>query len=145
MELILTKKITQEHPMGCGVACVATRCRITYAQALKLFAEKEWAWTRGIYCKEMVAALAKAGYSYEWKAYDSKRHEEWLEKPGTIIFIKRSAQYPSGHYIVRVKGGWMNPWSNFPLMNPPKSAIQKKFPGEIEFIIFEPHTLTAST
>ena len=129
--------ITQIHPMGCGVACIASRCHITYPKALSLFNKPELAWTRGIYCKEMVTALAKAGLKYKYAKFSANKHKAYLEKVGTIVFTKPSSQYPSGHYFTRKKNGWMNPWINFPIITPAKSGTEKKLNEKISYVIFE--------
>lgn len=130
--------ITQIHPMGCGVACVASRCNITYSQALKAFKTPKLAWTRGIYCKEIVTALRNSGLEYKFERFATHRHKKHLAKAGTIIFTRPSLQYPSGHYFIRTKNGWMNPWINFPEMTPAKAGIQKNMDQKISYVIFEP-------
>lgn len=123
--------------MGCAVACVAARCGITYSQALRLFEKEEFAWTRGYYCPEVVAALARAGLlSYSYVAFRASKHAGVLESPGTVAFLAPSSRYPAGHYVLRVKDGWMNPWVNFPLINPARAALVKELEGKVAYVIF---------
>jgi hypothetical protein len=133
--------VSQEHLLGCGVACVASRCGITYKDALSLFSHPEHAWTRGYYCEEMVEALKSAGFFYSFARFDptdaGNKIARLLKIPGTIAFQERCEEYPHGHFFVRTSSGWMNPWSNFPWMDEIKSEIQPEIAGNISFVIFE--------
>jgi len=112
-------------------------CRISYAQALSLFKQKHNAWGRGFYCSEIVEALSKAQHQYKFSAYNSARHLKLAKQVGTIVFVGPSTQYPSGHFLLRVDEGWMNPWSNFPQMCPVRSDVVSKLPGKITYLVYE--------
>ncbi len=129
--------VSQEHPLGCAVACVASRARLSYARALLLFSDREGAWTRGYFCEEVVQALAAAGLSYGYERFDPGRHSHLLQRDGTLVFISRSARYPAGHYLARLGGRWMNPWSNYPQMVPVEAAFEESLPGGVEYVLFE--------
>ncbi len=122
--------------MGCAVACVASLLNITYSQAHALFTERENAWTRGFYCSEVVQALAQIGQEWNFKKFDPAEHLPLALRKGTIVFIAANSNYPMGHFLLRKKTGWMNPWSNFPQMIPVEAAIQEDLPGEISYLIF---------
>ena len=136
--------ITQEHPLGCGVACVAFRRGTSYADSLSLFAHPENAWSVGYYCADMVAALARAGLTYAFAEYDAARHSGLLSQEGTIVFIGACEKLPSGHYLIRAREGWMNPWSNFPSMVPARSAFQDSLPGTVTHVVYELKTQPAA-
>lgn len=53
----MKKSITQEHGMGCAVACTTYVLNYTYKRALKLYEAPHNAWSRGFYCQEIVKAL----------------------------------------------------------------------------------------
>lgn len=125
------KKVTQEHPMGCAVACVASICGISYERALLLFCNKLFASTKGYYCKDICSALKRKGKNYAYKK--AKQKINYCE--GVIVFILRSKKYPKGHYLVKTCNGWMNPWINFPHINPAKAGFQKRLPGKADWII----------
>jgi hypothetical protein len=132
------KTIAQEHPLGCAVACVASRCGISYKQAHKLFKDEEHAWSRGYYCSEVAWALAQTGFDrYRFELFDTEKHKVYLSREGTFIFVKRSERYPAGHYLLRTLNRWMNPWSNFPSMNHVTAASENDIPGEVEYIGYE--------
>lgn len=128
--------VTQEHSMGCAVACVASLCGISYSSALKLFDDTHLAWTRGFYCNEIVQALQKENLNFIYKKLVASDFYFELHIAGTIVFIAPNEHYPSGHFLLKTEKGWMNPWSNFPSMNPPQSKFEEKLPGEAEYVIF---------
>lgn len=50
----------------------------------------------------------KAEYHYLNKKWRRKIYQD-----KTIVFIRRSSLYPDGHYLIRGKKFWMDPWINF--------------------------------
>lgn len=122
------KPIKQRHPYGCGVACTAFILNTSYQNALRLFEKgKEKAENSGFFCKEIVGVLENAGMSYTYK-YVNDRVRKKIYKSGTIVFIKRSKKYPSGHYLTRYKNVWMDAWINFSDDNK-KAGFRKRLPG----------------
>lgn len=127
--------VVQRHGFGCGVACVAYAAGVSYKKALSLFAHPENAEAKGYWCRDLIAALAVAGLAYQHR-YFKPRHRKFLKDTGVIVYTRRSAKYPAGHYLVRTKSGlWMNPWANFPEMNPRIAALQKRLPGTVSYIL----------
>lgn len=124
--------VTQEHGTGCAVACVAFVTGRSYRRALALFAKPERAWGRGFYCRDLVAALARAKRAYNSTAAVSRKR--W--PAGTIVYVAPSRGYPLGHYLASSPRGWMNPWANFPCIAPARSAFQKKLPGRPIYAVF---------
>jgi hypothetical protein len=135
--MLSRKAIAQEHPLGCSVACVASRCAISYKEAHKFFKDEAHAWTRGYYCSEVAWALAQAGLKYRFEPFDSEKHEAYVMREGTLVFVERSSKHPSGHYLLRTSSGWMNPWSNFPQMIQVTANFETDLRGEVEYIIYE--------
>ena len=127
--------VPQEHSMGCAVACVASLLQISYQDALKSFSNREHAWTRGFYCRDIVEALQKSGLKYGYTKFEPLLHVGLLFKVGTIAFVGPCEKYPSGHFLLRAATGWMNPWKNFPLMIPIESGIVENLPGEPTYIV----------
>ena len=130
------KAVTQNHGLGCGVACVASVLGLNYKQALKLFKKPKNAWTVGFYCKDIVTALKTGNKKYSFKKLTSK-NDPILKIKGTIIFSTYSKSYPYGHYLVRTQFGWMNPWINYPEIAPAKSGFVRKLPAKATYAIFE--------
>lgn len=131
----MIKKVTQKHGMGCGVACVAAVLNFSYDKALHLFKNPKKAWTKGYFCKDIVAALKKKKRNYDYKYLKNSR-DPVLKKSGTIVFTRFSKAYPHGHYLIRTKNGWMNPWINFPEITPAKSGFSKRLPARPTYAIF---------
>ncbi len=128
------KAIKHEDPHGCSVACIASVTGITYQEALRLFPNgKEKADKTGFYCREIVSALEKKNIRYKY-GYIKSRIRSKIYKDGTIVFIKRSKKYPTGHYLCRVNKTWMDPWINFPEMNK-KAGFRKRLPGKSIYLI----------
>jgi hypothetical protein len=129
----MVKLVSQRHDMGCGIACVASVACINYRSALKFFSEK-YADTRGYYCRDVTRALKRSGFAYSHgKVTPSTR--KYLRREGTIVFVRRSRRYPSGHYLVKSDCGWMNPWKNYPSL-PVKAGFDKRLPGKAQWVIF---------
>jgi len=127
------KAVTQEHACGCAVACVAAVLGTTYKKALALFDDPGHAGNRGYYCREIVEALGKAGRRYAYSYVKAGR--DAIRLPGTIVFIRKSAGYPSGHFLARTDGAWMDPWINFPRVNPACSGFRRRLPGKAGWVI----------
>lgn len=130
------KSITQEDIMGCSIACVALALNISYKSAKKLFDNPEYSSSRGYYCRELVKALNKKSVNYTFSKIN-ETNKNLLEKEGVIVFIEKGKKYPLGHYFIKTKKGWMNPWINFPTISPAKSGFQKTLPAKIQWIIYQ--------
>lgn len=128
------KPITQEAPMGCAIACSASLAGLTYRQMRRYFDNGELKErTSGFFNKDIVSALDKAGIKA--KGYSIKKWGNRKIGNGTIVFIKRSKKYPEGHFLLKTKTGWMNPWINYPNINPAKAGFQKTLPKKIDWVI----------
>ncbi len=129
------KAIVQLHPMGCGLACVAFATNKTYQEIFKKCNTKEYAWTRGFYCSEIVKLLKIFNITYNWRKNKINKSGHKF-KPLTIVFCKPTKKYPAGHFLIRDHFGyWMNPWINHPIMVPAKAGFQKKLPSKITYLI----------
>ncbi len=133
----MRRSIAQEDPFGCGIACVAFVNGIGYKSAKKRFFKKpENAGNTGFLCKDLVKALSIANKDYNYK-YMKRRMKI---KNNTIVFIKRSKFHPKGHYLVKSKIGWMDPWINFDIENPDVSkavsGFRKRLPGKAIYAVF---------
>ena len=129
------ESITQEEPMGCGIACVAVILNKSYQSKRELFDNPEYASTRGYYCREMIKVLNKNFDNYTFSK--ASKNKDLLKKEGVIVFIERSRKYPAGHYLVKTKKGWMNPWINYPNIAPARSGFQIVLPGKAQWIIYQ--------
>ena len=127
--------IKQENPLGCAVACVACIINSSYLNSLNFFKNgKNKADNTGFLCKDIVAALSKAGLNYEYR-YIKDRIRNKIYRHNTIVFLKRSKRYPLGHYLCRVHHKWMDPWINLP-NEKIKSGYRAKLPEKPIYAIF---------
>lgn len=127
----MKKSITQIHALGCGIACIAFILNKSYKVLINsstgIRAEK-----RGFYAKELVALLKKYDQNYKFK-YIKNRFKNIYYKDKVIVYLKKSRSYPKGHYLVRFKKLWMDPWINFIIskdIKKAKSGFRKKLPGK---------------
>lgn len=131
----MEKAVTQEDMMGCGIACVAFSLRKSYQKTKTLFEKPASAVSRGYYCREIADVLNKNGLKYSFSKVNEK-NKNILKKEGVIVFIERCKKYPKGHYLIRTKNGWMNPWINYPNIVPVKSGFQNKLPARATWMIY---------
>ena len=127
----MRESITQEFDYGCGVACFAFALGMTYQQAANHLGELQASSTR-FWIKDFASALNTSGKQYIAK-YMKLPMVRKIYKEGTIVLIKRSKRYPTGHYLIRHKGLWMDPWINLPTnkdINHAESGFRKRLPGK---------------
>ena len=105
------QSITQKHEFGCGVACVAFTVGAPYDTVADLLGSAQAA-TKGFYCQDLVRVLAVYGLNYEHR-YVRPAVLPRIFQDGVIVYLKRSALYPAGHYLAYANGMWMDPWTNF--------------------------------
>lgn len=127
----MRESITQEFDYGCGIACFAFALEITYKQAARHLGETQ-ANSKQFWIKDFTTALNSSGKDYVAK-YMKPPMVRKIYKEGTIVLIRRSKRYPTGHYLIRHKGHWMDPWINLPTSNNikhAKSGFRKRLPGK---------------
>ncbi|MEO5949776.1 MAG: hypothetical protein ABIP74_05205 [Candidatus Saccharimonas sp.] len=133
----MRKSITQESDYGCGVACFAFATNQTYQQAATWLG-KEQASSDRFWCKDLAAALNRCGLNYISK-YARPHVIEKTKVEGAIVLLKRSKDYPVGHYLIRHNGLWMDPWINLPENNHiarAESGFRDKLPGEPMYFVY---------
>ena len=113
--------ISQKHKLGCGAACLAFVVGCPYNEIIEIISINK-ANKTGLICKELVCLLSKYGLQYEYTFIKPRLRRE-IYKNGTIVFLKRSKKYPSGHYMTRTNGLWMDPWINFSINSNLNEAI----------------------
>lgn len=131
----MKQSVTQKLDYGCGVACLAYICNITFEQAVD-FLGKEYSVKHGWRPSDLVAALNRQGFSYKNHYVRKKRGLNFSN--GTIVLIERSANYPVGHYLVLDNGHWMDPWINMPENNKltyAKSGFRTALPGKAMYAL----------
>lgn len=131
------KTVEQRDLFGCGAACVAFVLKEGYSKVVILL-ERDKARSKGFFCKDLTRVLLKFGQNYSYK-YLKPRLRKKIYKKGVIVFIRRSKRYPTGHFLVRHSGLWMDPWVNFTKDNKisnAKAGFRKRLPGKPIYMIF---------
>ncbi len=132
---ITMKSITQELGYGCGVACFAFVCNMSFKDAIT-FLGREYSVHTGWRPSDLTAELNRFGLSYK-NCYVRKRSE--YDFPlGSIVLIEKSANYPVGHYLTLTSKGWMDPWINLPQTKDilkAKSGFRKELPGKAMYAL----------
>lgn len=129
--------ITQEFDYGCGIACYAFARKISYKEAAAALGATQASSTR-FWVKDFVNALNTAGHMYHAK-YVKPHLRAKIYDDGTIVLIRRSKRYPTGHYLIRHNGLWMDPWINLPTnknITEAKSGFRKRLPGSPMYALF---------
>jgi len=127
--------ITQELDYGCGVACFAFICNMTFQQAV-VFLGKEYSVKHGWRPSDLVAALNRYGLSY--KNNYVRKKQKIIYPNGSMVLIERSPSYPVGHYLVIHDNQWMDPWINLPkdkVLKNAKSGFRSKLPGKAMYAL----------
>src|SRR5437868_15533756 len=101
--------ITQEAPNGCGIACFAFVCGLSYSQATE-FLGPEQAQSNKFIVKHFREELNRYGLRYVSQHIKPGQTLEPTE--GTIVLLRRSPEFPVGHYLVYCNGTWMDPRIN---------------------------------
>lgn len=96
------KHIQQQHPMGCGPACIAMLLGITYEQALSYFPNTDWN-TRGICYMQADSLLMDSGYAVRRKYRQTHCYEDRPVWPPTPFADRHLCQVKIGqncHFVV---------------------------------------------
>lgn len=131
----MKKSITQEAPYGCGIACFAFVSDITYKQA-EDFLGPEQAMSDRFVVKHFREELNRYGLPYISKHV---RPDQIIEpKEGMIVLLRRSQQFPTGHYLAYYEGRWMDPYINLAddrNFQRPESGFRESLPGQIMYVL----------
>jgi ABC-type bacteriocin/lantibiotic exporter with double-glycine peptidase domain len=130
------KMVTQEDQMGCAIACVAYITGKTYKESISLFDLPEKRFKKGYTVREIVEALTKAGYAHR-SIYVGRLKTLKIETRA-IVYVKKCSNFPFGHYLVKVKDGYMDPWFNLkkiPVIEKAEAGGRKRIHGKMVLVI----------
>lgn len=131
----MKKSITQEMPYGCGIACFAFVADLTYKEAEKFLGEEQAKSDRFV-VKHFREELNRFGLSYSSKHIRHTQKVEPIE--GMIVLLRRSKQFPVGHYLVFHNGKWMDPYINLQENHTficPISGFRDALPGQAMYVL----------
>ena len=127
--------VTQEAPNGCGIACFAFVCGLTYKQAEE-FLGTEQANSNRFIVKHFREDLNRFGMSY--RSCHLRPGQTIHPIEGTIVLLRRSPQFPVGHYLAFHEGRWMDPRINLESdrqFNNPTSGFREALPGQAMYAL----------
>ena len=126
------KAVAQDEAMGCGVACVASICGLSYKKTKSSLFYDIGDDRAGYLCKDLVKALRRSGRNYAFAHIKKYEKKGSAYENGAIVYIKEI-----DHYLLKTKRGWMDPWVNFPEIGTKiKSGFRKKCPAKPQWIIY---------
>lgn len=131
----MKKSITQEMLYGCGIACFAFVCDITYEE-VEEFLGPDQAKSDRFIVKHFREELNRFGIKYVSRHVEPDQAVE--PKEGMIVLLRRSKQFPVGHYLAYHQGKWMDPYINLKdnhLFQNPKSGFREALPGQAMYVL----------
>lgn len=131
----MRQSVTQEMPNGCGIACFAFVTKRSYQQTAEFLGEEQ-ANSNHFLVKHFRDELNRYGLSYTSKHIRPNQTVEPVE--GMIVLLRRSKQFPVGHYLAYHAGKWMDPRINLEndrTFLDPKSGYRDTLPGEVMYAL----------
>ncbi len=133
----------QKDLNGCGIACLANLLNKPYDKVKLDFEKKFYPIAKGILCFDMVKYLNSIGLNYKLKFcnqnpkhFNKKDGEKFSKIEKSITLIYKSKKYPVGHYLLREKNFWVDPWYNLPSIDNVKAGARKVLPENPWYIIY---------
>lgn len=132
----MRRSIVQKREYGCGVACFAFAANMSYRGAEehlgpRIVSSHEF---RGVLMNRLLNELGlKYRKQYAGSGWRPKKYRD-----GTIAYIYSDPIYPHGHYFIRHKGAWMDPWINVRhdrRIRYAQSGYRKRLPGKPMFFL----------
>ena len=131
----------QKDLNGCGIACISNLLDKPYDEIKQDFESKFYTIERGIRISDIVKYLNTHGLQYKSKFFNqNKLNKEEADKyskiENTITLIAKNKKYPLGHYLLRTKEGWIDPWHNLPSIDKVEAGVRKELPGNPWYVLY---------
>ena len=134
----------QKDRNGCGIACIANLLDRSYDWVKEDFENSFYTIEKGIKIFDVVKYLKKHNLDYVSKFFNqnkkyklnSKEADKFSKIEGSVTLIVKNDKYPVGHYLLRTKSGWVDPWYNFPSIDKVKAGIRKKLPNNPWYVLY---------
>lgn len=136
------KKLQHQKDLnGCGIACLANLLDKPYDTVKKDFEKKFYTIERGVKIFDIVNYLKTQKLEYKSKFFNhNKFNKEEADKfskiPGSITLIVKNEKYPIGHYLLRIKNGWVDPWFDLPSIDKVRAGVRKELPGDPWYVLY---------
>ncbi len=139
-----TKFQHQKDFNGCGVACLAGLLGRSYDQVKRDFEKKFYTTEKVVLVHDIVKYLEFHDLEYRSKFFNRNKENKAVKKEaelfskieGSITLIVKSQRYPLGHYLLRVKGGWVDPWYNMPRIDNVQAGLRRRLPDAPWYVIY---------
>lgn len=134
----------QKDLNGCGIACLSNLLGKDYDFVKKDFENKFYSIEHGVKIADMVRYLETHDLYYKSKFFkpnkkyklNKKEAEEFSKIENSITLIIKSKKYPVGHYLLRIKKGWIDPWYDFPSIDKVRASIRKELPDDPWYVLY---------
>jgi hypothetical protein len=142
--MIKNKLQHQKDLNGCGIACLSNLLDIDYDEVKADFEKKFYAIEKGINVADMVGYLKTHSLDYKSKffnqnkkyRFNKKEADEFSKIENSITLIVKSKKYPVGHYLLRIKNGWVDPWHDLPSIDKVRAGIRKTLPDNPWYVLY---------
>ena len=140
-------KIKLQHQKdlnGCGIACLLNLLDKPYDQIKEDFENKFYTIEKGVKIFDIVNYLKTHNLTYKSKFFNQNKKYKFNNEDadkfskilGSITLIVKSKKYPVGHYLLRVKNGWVDPWYNLPSIDGVHAGIRKELPENAWYVLY---------
>lgn len=134
----------QKDINGCGIACLANLLDKSYDWVKKDFESKFYTIEKGVKIFDMVKYLKIHNFDYSSKFFNQnkkykltiKETDKLSKIEGSITLIVKNNKYPVGHYLLRIKNGWIDPWYDFPSIDKVRAGIRKELPNNPWYVLY---------
>ena len=131
----------QKDINGCGIACLANLLNKSYNWVKKDFENKFYTIEKGVKIFDIVRYLEIHGLIYKSKFFNrnktNKKEANVFSKiNNSITLIVKSDKYPVGHYLLRTKNGWIDPWYDSPSIDNVKAGVREKLPDDPWYVLY---------
>lgn len=140
----MKKYQAQKDLKGCGIACIANLLNKSYDWVKEDFEKKFYKIDRGVKIFDIVNYLKFHNLEYKSKFfnqnkkynYNKREGSKFSKIPNSITLIAKSEKYKVGHYLLRIDGGWVDPWINFVPLGEAKAGIRRRLPGNAWYVLY---------
>lgn len=134
----------QKDINGCGIACISNLLNKPYDSIKKDFENKFYTIEKGIKIFDIVKYLKTHHFDYASKFFNQnkkykisvKEADRFSKIEGSITLIVKNNKYSIGHYLLRVRSGWVDPWYNFPSIDKVRAGVRKKLPNNPWYVLY---------
>ena len=138
------KKLQHQKDMnGCGIACLANLLEKDYDFVKKDFEKKFYKIDKGVNIADMVRYLQMYNLKYKSKFFNQKDFEKvkkeankYSKIENSITLIAKSPKHKLGHYLLRTKNVWIDPWFNLPSIDNVHAHTRNKLPNNPWYVIY---------